>query len=187
MLDKTRSFICIDFPSDIVKEITKIQELMSKKLFSHAKVTAKLIEPENLHLTLKFLGHISHENLNKVKKCLSKVSFSQPNLKLDKIGSFNYKGKPKIIWIKITRGIFDLQKQIDESLSTLFPKEQRFMSHLTIARIKQVKNLSGFYEYLSSIKPSNRTFKCNSFKLKASILKSPGPIYKTIKEYILNQ
>ena len=54
----TRAFIAIEFPDEVVKEIARVQELVSK-----IKFTGKLTELENLHLTLKFLGEISEEKV----------------------------------------------------------------------------------------------------------------------------
>ena len=179
---KIRAFICIDFPSDVIKEVARIQEIIDKKNF-----TGKLIELENLHLTLKFLGHITPETLDKVKESLSNINFPKLNLQLSEVGTFNYKGKPRIVWIKITGNIFDLQKKIDESLKDLFPNEERFMSHLTIARIKYVKDKKGFIDYVSKIKPKQIKFQINNFKLKSSELKPDGPVYTTLRKYNLNK
>jgi len=175
-----RTFICIDFPSEVIKEIARIQTLIDKQNF-----TGKLIELENLHLTLKFLREISLETLNKVKHALSNIEFPILDLKLNQVGTFNFKGKPRIAWIKVTGNIFELQKQIDETLSKLFPPEERFMSHLTLARIKYVKNKEGFIDYISKIKPKQIKFQINKFKLKSSELKPAGPIYTTLEEYNL--
>lgn len=51
--EKHRTFICIDFPTEVIKEAARIQALIDKQNF-----TGKLTEPENLHITLKFLGEI---------------------------------------------------------------------------------------------------------------------------------
>jgi len=61
------------------------------------------------------------------------------------------------------------------------------MSHLTIARIKYVKNTPGFIDYVSKIKCKNIKFSVNNFKLKSSDLQAQGPIYKTLKKYELNK
>jgi len=173
-----RTFIAIDFPSDIIKEIARIQEIISKKPF-----TGKLIELENLHLTLKFLGEVNETLLTKTKQALSTIKFPTLNLQLNHVGTFNYKNKPKIVWIKVTGNIFALQKKIDESLKDLIPTEKRFMSHLTIARIKYVKDKLGFTDYISKIKLKKIKFQVNSFKLKSSDLQAQGPIYTTLKTY----
>ena len=176
-----RTFICIDFPPEVIKEIARIQEIIDKKNF-----TGKLIELENLHLTLKFLSEITPSTLDKVKQALSTIKFPTLNLKLSQVGTFNFKGKPRIVWIKVTGNIFELQKKIDESLSDMFPKEDRFMSHLTIARIKYVKDKRGFIEYVSKIKNKQIKFTVNNFKLKSSDLQAQGPTYKILQSYNSN-
>ncbi len=175
---KIRSFICIDLPDEIIKEVARVQSLLEKQKF-----TGKLTELENLHLTLKFLGEIDEIKLNQVKERLSKIKFQPLSLKLDKAGNFNYKGSPKIVWIKIAGDAFNFQKQVDESLENLFPKEERFMSHLTVARIKHVKDKKGFIEYINDLNPKKLEFTIDRFKLKSSELRTLGPVYKTIEEY----
>ena len=174
-----RTFICIDLPKEIIQETTRIQELLKNKQF-----TGKITEPENLHLTLKFLGEISDEKLEQVKNALDKIKFPQLNLKLGNIGFFSYRGKPRIIWIKLQgKQIYALQKQIDSALKPLFKEEERFMGHLTIARIKYVKDPEGFKEHIKSLKLKQLEFSTDKFKLKTSELKPIGPTYTTIKEY----
>ena len=60
------------------------------------------------------------------------------------------------------------------------------MSHLTIARVKKIKNRKSFLEGLKKIKiPPRLNFSVKSFKLKKSELKPEGPVYETIEEYFL--
>ncbi len=175
-----RSFICIDFPNEIIKEIARIQELLEKKF------VGKFTELENLHLTLKFLGEINNETIEKVNIILSKLEFNIFDCRLEDIGTFTFKGFPKIIWIKIAgKPIYDLQMKIDEALSEMFPKEERFMSHLTIARIKYITDKENFMKSIKNITVKKINFKVESFKLMSSDLKPLGPVYSLTKEYKL--
>ena len=180
MEQKIRTFICIDFPSEIIKEVARIQQIIEKQNFQ-----GKLTELENLHITLKFLGEIDPRTLETIKIKLSKISFPQLNLKLSSVGTFNFHKQPRIVWIKVAGNLFQLQKQIDEALSDILQKEQRFMSHLTIARIKHAKSPEQFIGYISKIKTKPIQFTVDSFKLKSSELLSPGPVYTTLEEYKL--
>ena len=174
-----RIFICVDFPEEITKEIARIQGALS-----NYKFTGKLTESENLHLTLKFLGEIDEEKLKKVKEALSTIKFKEFEAKLDLVGIFKIKGNPKIVWIKIGgKDIFNLQKEIDNSLKDLFKKEERFMSHLTIARIKYTKDKKEFENFIKNIHSRKLYFKISKFYLKKSDLKPLGPIYTTLEEY----
>ena len=173
-----RAFICIDFPDEVIKKVVRIQKLISKKQF-----VGKLTELENLHLTLKFLGEIDEKTLNRIEKMLSEIKFPTLNLQLESVGTFSYGGNPKIVWIKVIGNLFELQKKIDSLLENLLPKEGRFMSHLTIARLKYVKDKKDFIDYISKIKLKPIKFVVNSFKLKSSELRPECPVYKTLKEF----
>ena len=59
------------------------------------------------------------------------------------------------------------------------------MSHLTIARVKQVKNKKNFLEELNNIKIPEIRFSIDEFQLKESLLKSKGSTYKTLESYQL--
>ena len=78
-----------------------------------------------------------------------------------------------------------LQRQIDEKLKDLFKPEKRFMSHLTIARIKEIKNKKRFLKELPNIKIPKIKFQIDNFYLMKSMLTSAGPKYEIISEYKL--
>jgi len=176
--EKTRCFISLDLPRGAIREIEKIQkQIKSKKLFD-----GKITEGENLHLTLKFLGELSSGEIEEIKKRLQEIKFEKFEAKLGKIGVFSKKFI-RIIWIELLgKGVFELQKQIDEKLADLFDKESRFISHITIARVKRVYDKKGFLEYLESIRIPELGFNVDEFHLKKSELFETGPIYDDILE-----
>ena len=179
--ENIRAFICLTFPDEIMKEITRIQSLILK-----TKFTGKITEPENLHLTLKFLGEMPLEKLDEIKSLLSLIKFKPFEATLQHTGTFNHHKLPRIAWLKISsKELFELQEQIDDSLSALLPKENRFMSHLTLARIKYVKSPELFVKYVKQIKPKKLKFQVSSFKLMSSELKPLGPSYTLLQEYNL--
>lgn len=177
-----RAFISVEISEEIKKNIVKIQnELFKQKLFD-----GKLTEPENLHLTLKFLGEISEKEAGEVQKKLKEINFKKFNAKISEIGVFS-PSFIKIIWVKIDGGeVMELQKEINDKLSELFAREVRFMSHLTIARVKNVKDKKKLLDFLASLKLSEMEFLVNSFELKKSELTEKGPIYSTIEKFRSN-
>ena len=167
MVDMIRAFICIDFSDEVIKEVARVQELVSRKKF-----VGKMTELENLHLTLKFLGELTTDKIEEVKERLKSVKFEGFEASLGKCGVFSHRGNPKIVWVK-TNGtaIYELQKKIDYVLKDIFPVEERFMSrnlkflehpkndghnvfrmsHLTIARIKHIENGEGFKKFVQGL------------------------------------
>lgn len=179
-----RCFIAITFPEEVVKEVARIQEVLSK-----AKFTGKMTELENLHLTLKFLGEVSEEKINEVKEKLKEVSFNEFEVYLSHAGVFSFRKNPRIVWIKVNgKSLFDLQKKVDEKMSEIgFKKEERFMSHLTIARVKYAKDRKEFKNYAENLGVKRVKFKIQGFKLLRSELESTGPVYSEMEEYLFNK
>lgn len=175
----TRAFICIDFPDEVIKEVARVQEVLGNKIF-----TGKMTELENLHLTLKFLGEIDNKTLEKVKNELAKIDFKKFEAKLGGIGTFSSHGNPRIVWIKLNgEEVWILQKKIDDSLKELFKPEERFMSHLTIARVKYARDKADFINYVKNMRVKEVRFEINRFKLMSFDLRSTGPVYSIIEEY----
>ncbi len=179
-LSLVRVFVAIDFPDEVIKEVARVQELIGKRNF-----TGKFTELENLHLTLKFLGEIEEEKVEMVKNSLREIKFGKFEVKLGNIGVFHFRKEPKIVWIKIFgKKIYDLQKEIDSALEKEgFFREERFMGHLTIARVKYVKDKNGFEEHIKKINVKGIGFMINNFKLMKSELKGQGPVYIVLEEY----
>lgn len=176
-----RTFIALDLPREVISEIEKIRDTVKKKVL----FTGKYTEPENLHLTLKFLGEVDEEKTREVKKLLNEIKIEHFRVELGEIGIFS-KSFPKILWIKLNgKGIWELQKEIDNKLKDIFAPEERFMSHITIARIKNVSSKKEFLEYLKSLRPKKHEFVVNEFFLKKSELLESGPVYTDLEEYKL--
>ncbi len=181
-----RCFICIDLPREIINEAERIQhELKKKNIF-----IGKFVEGENLHLTLKFLGEINEEKVEEVKRRLKEIKFKSFMAYLGELGVFS-SNFIRIVWMHILgKKVEELQGLIDESMKEIgFDKESqsksryssrqhgRFMSHLTIARVKAVKDKRLFLEELNKIKTQNLGWKVNEFYLMKSELKPEGAVY----------
>lgn len=176
----TRAFICIEFPDEVIKEAARVQEVLENKNF-----TGKMTELENLHLTYKFLGEIDEKKLEEVKGELGKIELNEFEAKLGGAGCFNLRGHPRIVWLKVGgKENFELQEKIDLAMEKCgFKKEERFMSHTTIARVKYVNDAKGFIEYVKNIGVKEIKWNVRGFVLKKSELKHSGPVYSEIERY----
>lgn len=172
-----RIFIAIELPDKIKKKIVDIQKHLPD-------FDGKLTEPENLHLTLKFLGNIDEKTLTEVKKRLKKIKFDKFEAKIDFIDVFS-PDYIKIIWLHL-ESCAELHKAIDESLNGLFPTEKRFMSHLTIARVKNIEDREEFLDKVQTIKIPKIKFRIDKFYIKKSTLEKPQPKYETLESYDLD-
>jgi RNA 2',3'-cyclic 3'-phosphodiesterase len=170
-----RCFVAIDIPKNIKKIILKIQKQLPE-------FGGKFTEVENLHLTLKFLGGIDNDVISRVKELLAQIKIRQFEIIMNSIGIFS----DRIVWLNV-ENCDELQKEVDEKLKKLFEKENRFMGHLTIARIKTIDDKKEFRSKLKQIKIPKMKFIVKDFILKKSKLTRNGPIYENLKIYPLEK
>lgn len=176
-----RTFISIDMPKEIVTEIEKIQDALPE-------FYGKKTELENLHLTLKFLGEVEEYKIKELKGRLKEVRFERFETEAKYLGFFDNIKRGKRygpVWLNLDN-CEGLQKLVDNNLKDFFKPEKRFMSHVTIARIKEIKDRKRFLEDLKKIKIKKMNFAVECFKLKKSILISENPFYETLEEFMLN-
>jgi len=172
-----RCFVAINLPEEVKEKIKKITDTLPEN-------GIKKVAKENLHLTLKFLGEVKERAIEKVENKLSEIKFNKFSIGLKDIGFFPSRNFIRVVWIGIGEGkeeIEELQKKIDEKLSELFKKEENFEPHLTIARVKFLKDKKSVHR-LEKIKFKD-CFEVESFELMESILRREGPIYRVIKSF----
>ena len=169
-----RTFLSIELPDEVKEEIYRIRGIAMKKgLF-----LGKFVEKQNLHLTLKFFGEVSDEQVEEIKQKLGRIKFSRFKCRLGGLGFFG----ERIFWIELVApAIKELHDLIDNELG--FEKDTRFHNHITIARIKQIKNRIKVKNFVSEIKVEPLKFEVNEFVLKNSQLNTNGPVYSDVERF----
>ncbi|MBS7658158.1 MAG: RNA 2',3'-cyclic phosphodiesterase [Candidatus Bathyarchaeia archaeon] len=184
MSEFIRCFIAIDVDQkNVIEKILSIQ-----KVLEESKVDLKLVEPQNIHLTLKFLGEINEEKVKKVIEAIKDIQFKPFKIILKGLGVFPTINYPRVLWVGVTNGFKEISLiflKLEDKLAKLgFPKEERgFSPHLTIARVKSGKEKTELIKVLEKFKNEEiGEVPVESIKLKRSILTSKGPIYSTLFE-----
>jgi len=104
-------------------------------------------------------------------------------LTLRDVGVFSQKFI-KIIWVKVSD--VPLQPLVDNCLKDIFKLENRFMGHITIARVRSLADKKSFLQLINATTVNEVSFMVKDFYLKESILTPDGPIYKDIVRYKLS-
>ena len=100
------------------------------------------VPPENLHLTVWFLGEVTDERSAGVINALAPALGEKPfSIHLSGLGTFPPSGSPRVVWMGIVEGLDALSRMHDEVAIRLAPwgfqKESRpYSAHLTLARVK---------------------------------------------------
>ena len=186
-IELVRSFIAIELPQDVKRALYRIELIM--KQGGHTGI--KWVNPEGIHITLKFLGNISIKQITAINEAIKEAAqgFSPFRLEIAGVGAFPDLRQPRVLWVAINGDVnrlTELQQKLDSLLvSCNFHKEARkFVPHLTLARIKdsvlpeQRRNIG------TSIKPlrinAGISFDVQTVSLMRSQLTSRGAIYSCL-------
>lgn len=174
-----RLFIAIPLPQNIKDYLRDVQTQ-----FKECYCVAKWVNPQNIHMTLKFLGQLKEEKIPAIKNVIKEVAvnFSALEVRLTEFGFFPNERNPRVFFVS-TDNEETLQKiayTLEEKLEALgFEREYRFRSHITLARFKSRKNIECLVGKTKEIK-ADKTFPVDSIILYKSTLTPHGPIYEEI-------
>lgn len=114
---------------------------------------ANWVQPDLLHLTLKFLGETESSRIPDICHALEEVSRTVAPFAftLDRIGAFGSRYQPRVVWLgpgSMPEGMLQLHNSIERKLLRLgFPKTiGNFVCHLTLCRIRRIENKQFFWE-----------------------------------------
>lgn len=180
----TRCFIAIEIPASIHRNISEY--IIKLEPFSKG---IRWVRPQAIHLTLKFLGEIEKNKLDKIRQSLFEVTgqLSPFELTITDAGCFPNKQHPRVFWLGLDMGpeneLSLLHAWIEEALEKIgFEKEKRkFSPHLTFGRVKQSKNYSALFEFINENPFEAKSFNVNKIDLIKSDLKQTGAIYTTLQ------
>ncbi|HVM75647.1 MAG TPA: RNA 2',3'-cyclic phosphodiesterase [Candidatus Saccharimonadales bacterium] len=179
-----RLFVAIEIPLDIRNALASfIRELRA------IAPQVKWVRAENLHVTLKFLGHTDDANVAAIENALSAVRSADPvSLAFHGLGFFPNEKRPRVFWagMQASGNLKKIAADIDHAAHTLgFPLEERpFAPHLTLARFDPPGIQAKFASTIAE--NSNRDFgsmTARHFHLIQSNLKSTGAEYTALRSF----
>jgi 2'-5' RNA ligase len=184
-----RSFLAFDIENDtVLNRLATAQSLLVQ-----TGADMKLVEPQNIHVTVRFLGNITPTMPEKIFEEMKKIQFAPFNVKIKGLGAFPTPHYARVVWAGITDGA-DQQKSVFSQLEPRLrglgftPDHRGFSPHLTIARVRSGRNKAQLSQFITE--NANYEFgainaKC--LRLKKSDLTPRGPIYSTLKEFCPQQ
>ncbi len=138
--DVIRTFIAVDLPPSVLDSLGQITSQLQEKL---PNTPVRWVDVQKMHLTLKFLGDISKENIGMVEKILLSEGAKHPVMEIGigGIGAFPKMRHPRVIWIGVEAppDLFDLRRGIEDGVARLgynYDKYE-FTPHLTLGRMSR--------------------------------------------------
>ena len=149
-----RSFIAVEIPDEIQKAIAYAIASLKNTL---PKPLIRWVAPQNVHLTLKFLGDVTPANLERLAETLKveTASHEKFSISIGGLGAFPTERQARVIWIGLDAppALAALQRGVDASAAQMgYPKEERpFSPHLTIGRVAQIVSASDLQHIRSAL------------------------------------
>ena len=177
-----RTFIALEIKENIKELLSGVQRKIGSGIGG-----IKWVKPNNLHLTLKFLGPTREDKIEYISDILEDTAggFTRFNVSVSGFGAFPSSHNPKVIWagLKADDVLYKIQKDIDISLESLgFVKEKRpFSPHLTIGRLRDSRAKKKLRDALEQIRTEPGSFEAEKITFYKSGLMPEGPVYTGLK------
>jgi len=138
--ERVRMFVAVSLPAPLLDKDTQVQQ----RLRAHPDAKpVRWARPEQVHLTLKFLGNVAGGDLTRLGEALTSAcaGLEAFELGLAELGCFPHSRNPRVVWIGVTGAVAQLdtlQRRVEEALRGFgdHAEEARtFRPHLTIGRV----------------------------------------------------
>ena len=179
-----RAFIAIDLPESIQAALGRQQAV-----FRATCPEAGWTRPEGVHLTLKFLGEISDDQVRQVKEALARLTpLEKFSIEVKGFGFFPDPRRPRVFWVGLEAppALGELAGRVEGCMERLgFPREDRpFTPHLTLARFKVPRPQPALQALLERQKEVTMgRFEVSEFFLFESKLSPHGAEYRKVARY----
>ncbi len=191
-----RLFFAVALPDAVRQKLAALEKDLREQA---PKAPVSWVVPENIHLTLRFLGEVSDAKLPRVKDSGFGVAATVPrfSLVLEKVGTFGGKASPRVIWVGLRHDdgrekLAKIAEGLERAARKLgFQAEDRpFSAHATLGRVRDFKARRELEPLVSALEARKDfdagTVNVESFVLYESRLQGPRPPeYVPVETYAL--
>lgn len=175
-----RLFVAVDIPEDLRGDISSI---------CYGLPGAKWVTPDQLHLTLRFIGEVDGGVFREIRSVLENVKGQAFPLQIKGLGYFPPRKDPRVLWVGLEKSeaLLQLRKKVDACLNSLGieSEKRKFSPHITLARLRKTP-LVRLTNFLSGNNLfALPEFEVSVFYLYSSQLSSKGAIHTIEAEYFL--
>lgn len=176
-----RLFVAIEIPEVVKARLTEVPRHISG---------ARWLPPDQIHLTLRFIGEVSDALAADVTSVLGEVHAPTFELALKGAGTFGPAASPRVLWVGVRHSdpLLDLQSCVERALCSLglAPSRRSYRPHLTLARLKNVhaNQLARFIEAIKG--QALPPWDVQRFTLFCSTLSPKGATHAVVERYGLS-
>jgi len=183
--EKIRSFLAIELTENLRDSLEALIIKMDSPAFD-----VRWVRPENVHLTLRFLGEVTGEELLRVSSAAQRTAEqAEPfQMVLFGLGAFPTRGSPRVVWVGVQDPVpvVALERNLSDELerSGWPPPDKPFRAHLTVGRVKSPRGKDRLRRLLEENgEASVGQVRVEHMALIKSELRPAGPIYNTLNRF----
>jgi len=176
-----RLFVGIALPEDLRVRLSKMQQGVP---------AARWVDPDNLHLTLRFIGEVDSVQAQDLDAALIQVRAARFDARLAGVGRFGQGRKARALWVGVepVPELDRLERRVERAVQSagFAPAGRKFKPHVTLARFKGDPG-QGLYDHLAHHAAFRaESFEVREFVLFSSLLAQAGAIYTPEAAYRLS-
>lgn len=178
--------MAIEIPSPVILKLKQIQDTLKAYDFN-----IKWVKPENMHLTIKFLGDIDPSQAGQIGDLAGSIvnRHGTVSLAATGLGAFPNINRPRVVWAGLS-GQTDILEQLKSELENeleavgIEKETKKFKGHLTLGRIKKSLKEKRFVQVMNQHQAfETETFTADGIGFFKSDLTPSGPIYTKIRTF----
>lgn len=179
-------FVALEIPDRVRGSLAEFQTSLSE-----TGADIKLVERQNLHFTVRFLGEVSETMAAEAGSRLGGLSLKGGEVEVRGAGAFPSASRPRVVWAGVKREhellVAPIAQAVAESMEGIGEREDKpFRAHITLARVRSGLNARRLTDVLQ--RNSDRVFgtaRLAALKLKSSVMTPAGPVYSDLGVYPL--
>ena len=184
-MEKIRTFLAVP-----VKVDTAFLAARSRLMEGLKGERISWVHPHHFHITIRFLGDLDRDRVEEVATAIDDMVRLPAGVACEWQGPglFGPRKKPRVIWVGFQSQEFlsDLRKEVDRALASCgMPfSEQGFRAHLTLGRIRSVRNPAIYREWMEGLRHDFTGWvRAERLVFFRSELRKGGPVYSALKEW----
>ncbi|RMF65796.1 MAG: RNA 2',3'-cyclic phosphodiesterase [Calditrichaeota bacterium] len=186
-MNPIRTFIAIELPDDLRRRIAAAQAELKQ-----TRERVGWTRPENIHLTLRFLGDVAQERIPAVADAMGNAAagFSVFSVTVAGLGAFPNLKRPRVLWVGVQDPggeLTELARRLENALNEIgFERERRpFRPHLTLGRVKSPPSRA-FCDRLAQARFDPGQVRVSEIVLMKSDLRPTGAVYTPLNRVALS-
>lgn len=177
-----RCFVALEIPADIRSYLGRLIDRLRA-----CGADVKWVEPDNIHLTLKFLGPVDPGRIAAVASRLEGIPASDRPVaaSLSALGAFPDAHRPQVIWCGLAvadDAAHSLWREVERLMAAegFAPERRGFTPHLTLGRVRSLRRIDACIGLVAHTAIVPQPFICDRLSLVRSDLTPLGPVYHTV-------